>query len=125
MKNKKLSIGTVVLLKEAKKRLMVIGYYPSSMKDGEEVTYDYTGCLFPEGIVNPTKALVFNHEDVDKVYFYGLMDDEQVEFIDKMEKVVEELKKELEQTETQGVDLNNNNINNVNANGNFTVINNS
>ena len=53
MNDKLLPIGSVVLLKEAKKRLMIIGYYPTIIsEEGNTTTYDYSGCLFPEGIID-------------------------------------------------------------------------
>lgn len=90
MKNKLLSIGSVVLLKEADKRIMVIGYYPTFLEEEKEITYDYSGCLFPEGVFDSQSTMLFNHKDIDKIYYYGLMDEEQGDFMDRLKQAVEE-----------------------------------
>ena len=50
MNEKYLPIGSVVLLKNATKRLMVTGFLVSS-KEFPEKVFDYSGCLYPEGII--------------------------------------------------------------------------
>ena len=97
-----LPIGTVVLLKGAKKRLMIIGFcsYDLAKKDK---AYDYTGCLYPEGVINSKEMALFNHSQIDKIYYLGLRDKEEVEF---KKKLVAELNKL-----TQGQSNNTNNGN--------------
>lgn len=90
MNNKLLSIGSVVLLKDANKRVMVIGYYPTIVADGNETTYDYSGCLFPEGVMDSQNAMLFNHSDIDKLFYYGLMDGEQNDFITRLTDIANE-----------------------------------
>lgn len=90
MNNKLLSIGSVVLLKDANKRVMVIGYYPTIVVDGNETTYDYSGCLFPEGVMDSKNSMLFNHSDVDKIFYYGLMDEEQNDFMTRLMEFVKE-----------------------------------
>ena len=46
---KYLPMGSVVLLKDAKKRIMITGFCLET-EDGK--MYDYTGCLYPEGYVS-------------------------------------------------------------------------
>lgn len=81
-----LPVGTVLLLKGGKKRVMIIGLCPSS----NNVIYDYAGCLFPEGVLDPEKSLIFNHNQIEQVFHMGLQDEEQKQFDFK---VKEELKK--------------------------------
>lgn len=89
MNDKLLPIGSVVLLKEAKKRLMIIGYYPTIIsEEGNTTTYDYSGCLFPEGIIDSENVLLFNRTDIDQIYYYGLMDGEQNEFMTSLDEIV-------------------------------------
>ena len=85
-----LPIGSVVLLKDAEKRIMIIGYYPTTIVDNKEVTYDYSGCLFPEGVIDSDKSMLFNQDDIDHLFFYGLMDEEQEEFAKALEEAVKE-----------------------------------
>lgn len=85
MEEKYLPIGTIVRLKEATKRIMVIGYCPIA-EDGRK--FDYIGCLYPEGMVSPKESLLFNHEQVEAITFKGLVDDEQVKFMIKLKEVM-------------------------------------
>jgi len=85
-----LPIGSVVLLKNADKRVMVIGYYPTILEDEKEITYDYLACLFPEGVIDSNNSMMFNHEDADKIFYYGLIDEEQKYFMEELKHVVEE-----------------------------------
>lgn len=74
-----LPIGTVVLLKGAKKRLMITGFcsYDEAKKDK---AYDYTGCLYPEGIISSRQMALFNHNQIDKIYYLGYSDNEEKEY---------------------------------------------
>ena len=72
---KYLPIGTVVLLKEGKKKLMITGFAVSSYETKGEI-YDYMGCLYPEGVVSSDKNLLFNHDKIDKVCHMGYIDEE-------------------------------------------------
>jgi hypothetical protein len=82
-----LPVGTVLLLKGGKKRVMIIGLCPSA----NDVMYDYAGCLFPEGVLDPEKTLLFNHDQIEQVFHMGLQDEEQKQFDTKLK---EELKKQ-------------------------------
>lgn len=73
MKDKFLPIGTVVILEGATKKVMIVGYKPTS--DTGDV-YDYIGCLYPEGIVTTDQHLVFNYEQIKRVFHKGYSDDE-------------------------------------------------
>lgn len=75
MKEKYLPLGTVVLLKEATKRLIITGYC-SMLPDNEERVYDYVGSLFPEGNLAGDDVALFDHEQIDKICYMGLEDDE-------------------------------------------------
>ncbi len=78
-----LPIGTVVLLKGATKRLMITGFcsYDEQTRDK---AYDYTGCLYPEGIISSKKMALFDHSQIEKIYYLGLRDKEEIEFKQKM-----------------------------------------
>ena len=78
MKEKYLPIGTVVLLKEATKRLMITGYC-SSQPTTPDIIYDYVACLFPEGNLAGDDVALFNHDQIGSVSHMGLADDEYVE----------------------------------------------
>lgn len=80
MKEKYLPLGTVVILKDAQKKLMITGYcINSSEKDGK--TYDYCGCIFPEGTLNSSKTFGFQHSQIEKIYFTGYKNEESTKFL--------------------------------------------
>ena len=81
-----LPIGTIVLLKEGEKRLMINGIKQTNASgDGKE--YDYLGILYPEGHIGDEFQYLFNHEDISEIVFKGYEDDERKEFIAKLAKV--------------------------------------
>lgn len=88
-KEKYLPIGSVVLLKGAKKKLMITGYVQIDLKNLDKI-YDYTGCLYPEGIINTEKNLVFNHEQIETILFVGYENEEQKEFNQKLKETMTE-----------------------------------
>lgn len=84
-------IGTVVKLKDASKRVMVTGFCCSSDEDKDKM-FDYCGCLYPEGQMSSKNTLLFDHEQIDKVYYVGLSDQEEKEFKEKLERILDNLK---------------------------------
>lgn len=83
-----LPIGSVVLLKGGKKRVMICGRIQTKIDDN--TLYDYSACYYPEGIINPRELFLFNNEDIDKVYFVGLQDVEEFKFRDLINRKLEE-----------------------------------
>ncbi|HDR8452172.1 TPA: DUF4176 domain-containing protein [Bacillus cereus] len=43
--------------------------------------YDYIGCFYPEGYMNPDYKFVFNHEDIEGIIFVGFIDEEEETFV--------------------------------------------
>lgn len=76
---KYLPIGTVVLLKNATKRLMITGFASMSPETGDMI-FDYSGCAYPEGFLNYNEVCVFNNEQIDKVIARGFSDNEDIVF---------------------------------------------
>ena len=60
-----------------RKKVMIIGVM---QKDKKEV-YDYLGVLYPEGNLGPNSQVLFNHENIDEVFFRGYENEERSEFI--------------------------------------------
>lgn len=87
---KYLPVGTVVLLKEGEKKVMITGFCTSG-KDNLDKIFDYSGCLYPEGIISSDTTLLFNHNQIDKIYFVGYRDQEEVEFKKKLDAVMNEM----------------------------------
>ncbi|MEE0863270.1 MAG: DUF4176 domain-containing protein [Lachnospiraceae bacterium] len=86
-----LPVGTVVLLKNSEKRVMIIGVLQKQLKEGEEVIWDYAGCLYPEGYLGPDKTYLFNESQIEKIFALGYQDDEQFEFKEKIDEIRNEL----------------------------------
>lgn len=80
---KYLPIGTVVLLKNAEKRLMITGFCISA-EDTPDKIFDYSGCLYPEGIITSKQTFLFNHNQITKIYHFGLRDEEEQELQKKL-----------------------------------------
>lgn len=77
-----LPIGSVVLLEGGKRRLMVYGRKLKSKDDNQE--YDYMGCLYPEGATNGEDVILFNHNQIQMVYFVGFQDLEEIVYRTKV-----------------------------------------
>ena len=73
-----LPIGSVVLLKEATKKLMICGRI--QICEEQNTVYDYSGCLYPEGYMGASEMYLFNNEDIDRVYYLGMQDEEELKF---------------------------------------------
>lgn len=80
-----LPIGSIVLLKNAKKRLMICGIRQSE-KENSEKEYDYMGVIYPEGHIGSEYSFLFNHEDIDRILFRGFEDIERQKFIERLSK---------------------------------------
>lgn len=79
---KYLPIGSVVLLKESQKRVMIVGV-KQKQADSLKV-WDYSACLYPEGILDPERLYLFDTEQIERLYFIGLQDAEGLTFLSKL-----------------------------------------
>lgn len=101
---KYLPIGSVVMLKNGKKRLMITGYAQIDIQKVTQV-YDYCGCLFPEGVISTRNTMLFNHTDIAKIFCIGFSDDEQKEYNKKLLESLtpENIKIMLEKAKQNGI----------------------
>ena len=83
-----LPIGSVVLLKTGEKKLMICGRVQSDVATGK--VYDYSACLYPEGLINSNELILFNNENIDRVFFIGFQDTEEFQFRKYIIKAVSE-----------------------------------
>lgn len=72
-----LPLGSVVFLKGTEKRVMIYG---RRVVDKEGKEYDYQACPYPEGCMDNTNVIVFNHEDIRMIYFIGFQDIEELAY---------------------------------------------
>ena len=84
-----LPAGTVVMLKGGTKRVMIIGF--CAVEGQNKEIYDYSGCLFPEGLLSSNEVCMFNHDQIEKVYHEGLKDEEETAFKEELNKYINEI----------------------------------
>ena len=94
MKNKFLPIGTVVLLKNGSKKIMITGYLPSA-KDKPGNVYDYSACLFPEGVISSEQTVVFNHDQINDIISEGYSNEETSNFLVALDELLASNKNNL------------------------------
>ena len=82
-----LPIGSVVRLKEAKKKLMIFGV--KQMDSSEQKEYDYIGVIYPEGNLGTKYQVVFDHESISEVVFRGYENLERDLFISNLSEYYE------------------------------------
>ncbi len=76
-----LSVGTVVKLKKADKRVSIIGIMQQMRTENGLLSFDYAGVPYPEGFLGPDSVLLFQESDVELVYAVGYNDLERQTFI--------------------------------------------
>lgn len=79
-----LPIGSVVLLKESTKRVMITGVVQKQAESDK--VWDYCACLYPEGIVDPEKLFLFDHSQIETLFFIGFQDGEGMQFSEQLTK---------------------------------------
>ena len=85
-------IGTVVLLKESERRVMIVGL--RSQEAGTDKIWDYCGCLYPEGIIDSNNLFLFDQEQIEVLFFIGFQDGESMQFLEAVNKSVNESNEE-------------------------------
>lgn len=73
-----LPIGSIVLLKEGNKRIMICGRIQT--REGEDTIYDYSACYYSEGIIDSSSMFFFNRDAIERVYFIGFQDTEELKY---------------------------------------------
>ena len=81
-------IGTVVLLKDSERRVMIVGLRQQEA-DSDKI-WDYSGCLYPEGIIDSNALFLFDEEQIDMLFFIGFQDGESLQFLDAVNRSVNE-----------------------------------
>lgn len=89
-----LPIGTVVLLKDSVKKVMITGVLQKQVDKNTEKIWDYTAVLYPEGTMGPDKSFLFDSSQIEKIYAIGYQDEEQFEFKIKIDEIRKNLIKE-------------------------------
>lgn len=107
MKERFLPIGTVVLLKDATKEVMITGYSivgnanPATPEETpQKKMYEYGCCVYPEGVLNTNLIGGFNHDQIEKILFVGYETDKQAQISNLLNDNYEKLKEKFEKEGT-------------------------
>ncbi len=87
-----LPIGSVVLLQESTKKVMIVGVCQRG--GSENKIWDYAGVVFPEGFLSSDKLFLFNNEQINQIFAIGYQDGEQLAFKAKVDEVIKKLREE-------------------------------
>ncbi len=85
-----LPIGSVVLLKDGNKKIMICGRAQSMAGDENNEIFDYSACYYPEGIINPRELFLFNNEQIEEVVFTGYENDDELTYRELLETKMKE-----------------------------------
>lgn len=86
VESKLLPIGSVVLLKDTEKRVMIYGRGQTGI--GNDKIWDYVGCLYPEGNIGPDHTFLFDHEQIQRIDHKGLQDQEEETFLAELTNIL-------------------------------------
>lgn len=84
-----LPIGSVVVIGDSTKKVMIIGVCQKST-DGR--IFDYSGVVFPEGFLDPQKMFLFNNDQITQIAALGYQDAEQLAFKEKVDVAIVNLR---------------------------------
>ena len=87
-----LPIGSVIMLKNTPKKLMIVGIGRKEINGDKEVLWDYSAVGFPEGFMSADRTILFNNESIERVLSIGYQDEEQFEFKKKADALLKELR---------------------------------
>ena len=90
MKEKYLPIGTVCLLKGGTKKVMIAGFCAVDNNNKEKM-YDYSGCMYPEGFLSSDQTALFDHEQIEKVFFEGYIDEDETAFKTQLKTIISKI----------------------------------
>lgn len=107
MREKYLPIGTVVLLKGGKKRAMITGFC-SVAQENQEKIYDYSGCVYPEGYLSSNQVCLFDHDQIEKIFFVGFEDEEEKTFKEKLNNIISSIENKQKNQSIESLDEENN-----------------
>ena len=92
VKEKFLPLGTVCMLKNGTHPVMIIGYVPIPTNNNQTEMYDYTACMYPEGLLSTEQMLVFNHDQINNIIDMGFENQDSIDFRNKVKTLLNETK---------------------------------
>lgn len=83
-----LPIGSVVKLKNMKKKIMIIGIMPmKQINEKQTKVYDYMGVPYPEGFIGAKAGALFDHKNIETIIFIGYENKERELFVTTIQNV--------------------------------------
>lgn len=79
MKEKLLPIGSVVQVKDIKKKIIIVGFKGKDISDPKRI-YDYICYTYPEGFVSREYTILLDHKNIQNVCYLGYSTLEDEEF---------------------------------------------
>lgn len=73
-----LSNGSIVQLNGGQKKIMIFGRLQKQADTGQ--IWDYIACLYPEGNIDLNHSYLFNHDQIERIYFTGFQDKEELAY---------------------------------------------
>ena len=86
-----LPAGTVIKLKEAEKKVIIIGIMQQTEIDAKIRIFDYIGVPYPEGFLGTESVILFQETDIESVTYMGYSDIERQQLIVSMAEKVSEI----------------------------------
>lgn len=71
-----LPLGSIVIIKGGVRKAMIIARGVGAKIEGKMRVFDYSGCVYPDGMVGES-TLLFNHSEIHKVIFTGYVDEDE------------------------------------------------
>lgn len=93
MNKELLPIGSIVKLEKVTIEVMIAGYGIRDVNDTSKI-YDYIGLIWPDGLINSNQNLLFNTKDILETFHIGYKDAEQIEFANKISKIMNKIKQQ-------------------------------
>lgn len=84
---KYLPLGSIVLLKGGTKKVMITGYCMKTVERPDKI-YDYNGCPFPDGTIQSDLTCVFDHDQIEQIFFKGYVNEESTKFHEKIKEQI-------------------------------------
>jgi len=91
--NKYLPIGSIVILRESMKTIMIYGRQQFHAETS--TVYDYVACLYPEGNIDEAHTYLFDHNQIHEVVFTGYINNDEKNFLFFLEEEIKELTEEI------------------------------
>ena len=77
------SIGTIVLLKEGERKIMILNLGALRENEEGEIEYfDYSGCIYPVGVDPQVPMIYFNDENIAEIIYGGYTDAEEEKYLE-------------------------------------------